>query len=153
MPCPNEPMQGERIWREAKKGQNPAAPESSEEESARQGIKEAPRKALLCRTCRQPVSSPEAAFCMRSPHTVQLFVNPAGFAREVLTLKEAHNLHFEGWSTLEATWFAGYAWRIAYCGRCGTHLGWRFERRLAQDGPPEFFGLLCEELTSDDPPS
>jgi hypothetical protein len=26
------------------------------------------------------------------------------------------------------SWFPGYAWDIACCRRCGSHLGWRFTR-------------------------
>ena len=35
------------------------------------------------------------------------------------------------------SWFPGYAWTIAYCGRCFNHLGWRFT--LAREGDEEAY--------------
>ncbi len=43
------------------------------------------------------------------------------------------------------SWFPGYAWTIAYCGRCFNHLGWRFT--LAREGDEEAY---IENNGSDD---
>ena len=34
----------------------------------------------------------------------------------------------EGEAVTQDSWFPGYAWTIAYCNRCGNHLGWRFTK-------------------------
>jgi hypothetical protein len=106
-------------------------------------------RVFRCRRCRQPISSPAAAFCMGSHHPTQVFLNPAGYAHEVLTVRAAENLRLEPQGTAEATWFPGYAWRIAYCGRCGVHLGWRYDA-VAGGEPARFFGLITRAIVEDD---
>jgi hypothetical protein len=68
--------------------------------------------------------------------------------REILTVRAAHGLEYVGGSTTEFTWFEGYAWRIACCGHCHHHLGWRYELAgvAASEEPSQFFGLLAHEV-------
>ena len=66
-------------------------------------------------------------------------VNPHGIEFRVLTFTEAPGAKVSGPATTEATWFAGYAWRMAACGACDAHLGWRFE---GAGSPNRFFGLI-----------
>ena len=51
-------------------------------------------------------------------------------------------LGYIGPETDEFTWFKGYRWRIAVCGRCQVHLGWRF--RSANRA--EFHALILDKL-------
>jgi len=82
---------------------------------------------------------------MTAPGTPQAFVNPAGFLHEVVTVTWAENLVVAGPATTEFTWFPGYAWEIAWCGRCGEHLGWRFTA-LADGEPRLFWGLRRDAI-------
>ncbi len=68
-------------------------------------------------------------------------VNPAGIAFEFSCFGAAPGCRTVGCETGEHTWFAGYHWRVALCGHCLTHLGWRF--RSTDD---RFFGLIVQRL-------
>jgi hypothetical protein len=45
-----------------------------------------------------------------------------------------------GGASAEFSWFSGYRWRVALCGRCLGHLGWRFEQG------DSFYGLILDRL-------
>lgn len=97
-----------------------------------------PARFLLCRECALPVADPREVF--KLGEGPQLYLNPHGILHEVVLVRAARNLLFVGDATLEHTWFAGWAWRIALCARCRSHLGWRYEAADARS-PPVFFGL------------
>jgi hypothetical protein len=97
-----------------------------------------PARLVRCRECALPVADPSEVF--KLGEGPQLYLNPHGILHEVLLVQAAHNLLLVGDATTEHTWFAGYAWRIALCARCRSHLGWRYEAADARS-PPIFFGL------------
>lgn len=43
----------------------------------------------------------------------------------------------------EHSWFSGFRWRVALCGECQVHVGWRFTGSNA----PLFHGLILARLT------
>jgi hypothetical protein len=61
---------------------------------------------------------------------LQTFVNPAGHRFSAATVKEIPGLRVFGGGagTVDATWFAGYAWRILSHPACRKQAGWRFSR-------------------------
>ena len=66
------------------------------------------------------------------------FVNPHGYAHDMLTVREARNVLVEGRPTRESSWFQGHAWSIAHCRSCVAHAGWLFTAvpgRQADGGP------------------
>lgn len=69
-------------------------------------------------------------------------MNPGGFSFHIGCFRDAPGCARLGKATEEHTWFPGYAWCMAMCGRCGTHLGWAFNSR---DGE-RFFGLILGRL-------
>lgn len=97
-----------------------------------------PARFLRCRECALPVADPREVF--KLGEGPQLYLNPHGILHEVLLVRAARNLLLVGDATIEHTWFAGYAWCIALCARCRSHLGWRYEATDARS-PPVFFGL------------
>lgn len=82
---------------------------------------------------------------MRGCASVQAFPNPYGQMRVILTVKDARSIVAAGDPTTEFTWFAGYAWQVAYCASCREHLGWLFET-ASVDPPRRFWGLLKDAL-------
>jgi hypothetical protein len=107
------------------------------------------RDKLLCARCRIGVSEASLLFVATGTGPRAVFVNPQGRVFEIVTVRDAFNIALVSGPTVEATWFPGYAWRIANCGGCGAHLGWRFEG--ASGGlPPVFFGLVASSVTGAD---
>ncbi len=53
-----------------------------------------------------------------------LFVNPSGYVHDVVAIRhiEAEKVMLLGRPSQEHSWFPGYAWTIANCGACGSHL-------------------------------
>lgn len=98
------------------------------------------RKALICRTCGQPIAHHRDRISVGGTHVHALF-NPMGVLFEVGCFAHASGCRFEGEFTFEFTWFPGHAWRFAFCRQCGTHLGWEYRGRT--DG---FVGLIMTEL-------
>ncbi len=99
-------------------------------------------KRLFCAACRHPVTHQDERIQIQGGHEHR-FANPHGVHFRIGCFREAGGCAAVGPATLEYTWFAGYAWRIALCAHCHAHLGWRFE------SPGEYFhGLISDRLTS-----
>lgn len=57
---------------------------------------------------------------------IQLFENPHGHQFEVITFRKADvTQHWP--ADKHFSWFPGFAWTVATCPRCKTHLGWAFQ--------------------------
>ena len=73
-------------------------------------------------------------------------VHQAITVREVL---EPSAIALHGWPPCaEDSWFPGYAWTIASCGRCGNHLGWRFTQ-VAPHVPTSRLASMLRPLLDD----
>jgi hypothetical protein len=70
-----------------------------------------------------------------------VFANPHGRVFEIVTVRQADGVALLDAPTREHSWFAGYAWRVALCGGCGSHVGWGFHAVVGQE-PAAFFGLV-----------
>lgn len=104
--------------------------------------KEKLEKRLFCAACRLPVTDQGQRIAMLGAHAHSC-INPHGLTFHIGCFREAPGCAVAGEATTEHTWFPGYAWRIAACARCGTHLGWKFE-----GGNGGFYGLIVRQLTS-----
>jgi hypothetical protein len=69
------------------------------------------------------------------------FFNPAGIAFLVRCFSRAPGVTCRGTPDTTFSWFAGYAWQIASCGRCGIHVGWRFSK-----DDTSFYALISKRL-------
>uniref|UniRef100_A0A3Q1GJA3 Protein cereblon n=1 Tax=Acanthochromis polyacanthus TaxID=80966 RepID=A0A3Q1GJA3_9TELE len=69
------------------------------------------------------------------------YVNPHGYVHETLTVYKANNLNLVGRPSTLHSWFPGYAWTIAQCRTCGSHMGWKFTATKKDLSPPRFWGL------------
>lgn len=104
--------------------------------------------ALRCARCLQIVGHHDDVFSLDESDPGGAFVNPFGYLHEVLTVIAAQQLVVIGTPTTLNTWFAGYAWRMAFCSGCGAHMGWRFSTTEAGRVPPRFWGLSRAALAA-----
>jgi hypothetical protein len=98
------------------------------------------QRRLLCRACKAPITADEHRISIEGRH-VHRRVNPFGIEFELGCFAAAPGAATLGEPTAEHSWFAGYAWSFACCGRCGEHLGWVFE-----GAEPTFHGLISNRL-------
>jgi hypothetical protein len=69
------------------------------------------------------------------------FVNPHGVVHHIGCFVAAPGCAHIGPTETAFTWFPGFSWQVAVCGRCRAHLGWIF--CCAGD---QFHGLLLAAL-------
>ncbi|RKX78742.1 MAG: hypothetical protein DRP87_05365, partial [Spirochaetes bacterium] len=74
----------------------------------------------------------------------QTFTNPSGYIYRIGCFKKAPGCTQAGRDTYEFTWFKGYSWRYALCGKCHSHLGWVYR----SSGGNGFYGLILARLTN-----
>jgi len=96
---------------------------------------------LLCAACRSHICSDAERIAVAGQHEHE-FPNPAGIIYRIGCFSDAAGCTEVGEPTLEWSWFAGFTWRIALCGHCGTHMGWGF------GGETTFYGLIVDRLVS-----
>ena len=99
---------------------------------------------IYCSFCDHGITGLNHACAVNGQHT-HTFFNPAGVVFEICCFRQAPGCVVRGHSTDEFTWFAGYRWSYALCGRCRAHLGWQYTS--AEDS---FFGLIAPNLRQDD---
>jgi hypothetical protein len=95
---------------------------------------------LRCTACDHAIAREQARIDVQGKH-VHTFVNPAGHEFTVRCFGEAPGCRGMGDESTFWTWFPGFAWRIALCAQCGTHVGWSF-RGAAE----AFWGLVVERV-------
>lgn len=100
----------------------------------------APERIVVCESCRHRLAraADRIEVSGRHEHTC---VNPAGHVYRIACFRTASGCVGEGGWTDYHTWFAGYFWQIALCGRCGIHLGWAFSGEGA-----DFHGLIVNRI-------
>lgn len=95
---------------------------------------------LLCAACGLAVTGVDSRIHRNGAHE-HCFCNPLGLEFHIGCFDAAPGCGLIGQATEAHTWFAGFAWRIGLCRRCGTHLGWGY-----QCGGEGFFGLILDRL-------
>ncbi len=103
-------------------------------------------RVLRCVQCRHVVTSKDARTEKGGSHH-NVFCNPHGIVFELGCFAVAPGCVLVGGASTEFSWFPGHAWRVAVCGRCHLHLGWRFQNL---EGTGAFFGLILPHLVEED---
>jgi len=98
---------------------------------------------LRCAACGHIVSDESQRIDMAGGHE-HTRTNPRGISFHIGCFGNAPGCRQVGPSTLQHTWFPGYAWQVSVCGACGQHLGWRFR---GESGG--FYGLILAHLVAD----
>lgn len=99
------------------------------------------KRAIRCRVCRLEITTPSDRVAVNGAHK-HTFANPHGLVFEIGCFGAVRHCGYVGEPTDEFTWFPGYRWRIVFCGRCLTHLGWVF----LSTGRDSFHGLILNRL-------
>lgn len=99
-----------------------------------------PAPRVVCVSCGHVVTDRAQAIQIEGLHR-HVRINPHGYEHHFGCYRAAPGV--VGAGALQATfsWFAGYAWQLAYCGGCAVHLGWIFVGE--GDG---FVGLLAAQV-------
>lgn len=96
---------------------------------------------IVCRQCLHTITFASEHRMINGAH-IHTFANPDGIIFEIGCYHDAMGCGYIGRASSEFTWFNGYVWRIAVCGSCLVHLGWRFS---GADGG-FFHGLITSRL-------
>ena len=113
-----------------------ASGETVEQAEVGQG---APRL-LACAGCRRVIASTSDRTEMNGSHE-HVFANPDGERFRIGCFTNATGLLRVGPSSLDYTWFAGYAWQGELCAGCRGFLGWLYRK-----GDHRFHGLVLDSL-------
>jgi hypothetical protein len=119
----------------------PPAPESPVQEKPKRETEAGVPQTIRCRACRADITFLEARISLSGSHE-HFFRNPAGIRFRVGCFAYAPGAETFGIPTEEHTWFEGYAWCLALCSSCTTHIGWNYR----SDEGGSFFGLIVDQL-------
>ena len=106
----------------------------------RQAAREDEERVLRCVGCGHVITRPVSRTTVYGEHE-HVRTNPFGLTFRLGCFAEAPGCVLTGPPTSGDTWFAGYRWRVAVCGNCQQHIGWRFS-----GSGPTFYGLVLEYL-------
>lgn len=98
------------------------------------------QEALRCFRCLHPITRRKDQTTVNGRHS-HVFANPGGLIFEIGCFRLAPGCAPAGPATSEFTWFDGYAWQVAVCGGCMSHLGWYYTTADAS-----FYGLILNRL-------
>jgi cereblon len=104
---------------------------------------------FICKRCRNKIAIYNDIFAMSKDSVNANYCNPAGYIHETLTVTKTLDgaVRMVDRASVEFSWFPGYAWQIAICSNCQTHVGWRFIAVVNKNLRPRvFFGLSCKSL-------
>jgi hypothetical protein len=97
-------------------------------------------KSLLCKSCQYPIAKKNDRIKINEKNEY-VFTNPHGYIFHIGCFSRAPGCIIYGEETTYFSWFSGYSWQIALCGRCTTLLGWFFHSKNTQ-----FFGLILNKI-------
>ncbi|KAJ8788170.1 hypothetical protein J1605_005469 [Eschrichtius robustus] len=102
---------------------------------------------LCCKQCQETeITTKNEIFSLSLCGPMAAYVNPHGYVHETLTVYKACNLNLIGRPSTEHSWFPGFAWTIAQCRICASHIGWKFTATKKDMLPQKFWGLTRSAL-------
>lgn len=117
------------------------------------------RTILACATCDGALADRSAMINVKGAKgSCGVYINTHGHVHQTVTvshcLQSCDFIRLQGRPTARDTWFIGYAWQIAYCGHCFSHLGWRFSKvvefpwlaEVDVPGETTFLGFCFESI-------
>ncbi|CAO1432184.1 unnamed protein product [Diamesa tonsa] len=106
---------------------------------------------FLCKRCNNKISMYNDIFSMSKGNLAGNYCNPAGYIHETICFYKVieSSTRMVDRPSTDFSWFPGYAWQIALCSKCSTHVGWKFIAVSKNLKPRTFFGLSGKSLTID----
>lgn len=106
---------------------------------------------FLCKRCNSKISMYNDIFPMSKGNLAGNYCNPAGYIHETISFYKVieNSTRMVDRPSTDFSWFPGYAWQIALCSKCSTHVGWKFIAVSKNLKPRMFFGLSGKSLTID----
>ncbi|GAB2250900.1 hypothetical protein Droror1_Dr00017150 [Drosera rotundifolia] len=101
---------------------------------------------VRCKICRTTIARRSDMMVMSSDGPLGAYVNPHGYVHETMTFLKASGLALIGRPVREYSWFPGYAWTIANCATCESHMGWLFTAAKSKLQPESFWGIRCSQV-------
>jgi hypothetical protein len=97
---------------------------------------------IFCRKCQHIITRPAEAIQVNGQHQ-HTFANPHGLIFEIGCFHMAEGCGYIGQKTAEWSWFKGFSWKVAICGKCLAQVGWIF---TSSKGSDNFHGLILDRL-------
>ncbi|XP_020098187.1 protein cereblon isoform X1 [Ananas comosus] len=104
---------------------------------------------LRCKNCEALIAKRSDMVVMSTDGPLNAFVNPNGYVHELITVQKAIGLLLHGAPSKEHSWFPGYAWTVACCAGCESHLGWLFTAVKKNLLPKSFWGIRSSQVADD----
>ncbi|KZV42018.1 hypothetical protein F511_14332 [Dorcoceras hygrometricum] len=104
---------------------------------------------IQCKSCQTLIGRRSDMLIMSSDGPLGAYANPHGFVHEVMTLFKTNGVGVAGPPVKEFSWFPGYAWSVAECTTCGTHMGWHFSATRKKMRPRSFWGIRSSQILDD----
>lgn len=101
---------------------------------------------IRCKNCSTVIARRSDMLVMSTDGPISAYVNSYGFVHETLTLYKTKGLALRGRAVTEHSWFPGYAWTIANCSVCDSHMGWLFTAVKQRLLPKSFWGVRRSQL-------
>lgn len=117
-------------------------PAKTAEPDSRERVDQDAQRPLRCRACGSIITTANEWISVDG-RRVHRRTNPYGFEFEFGCFRTAPGARTEGKAISAYTWFPGFSWIVVLCGKCGAHLGWRF-----QSNDSSFFGLVLAALSA-----
>lgn len=96
-------------------------------------------KRIVCAKCGHAITHADARIEKGGAH-VHTRLNPSKVTYIFGCFSQAPGATASGDPSRDFSWFHEYSWRIASCGGCHAHIGWRFE------GEAPFWALILDHL-------
>ncbi|XP_066582632.1 protein cereblon [Prorops nasuta] len=99
-------------------------------------------RVFVCCNCDSFIGKQSDIFPMSKEGPQSAYCNSSGVIHETVTFYHAQGLILSNSPpSTECSWFPGYAWTIANCKHCGSHMGWKFTAVQGKLKPQSFWGL------------
>uniref|UniRef100_A0A7S3QSM9 Protein cereblon n=1 Tax=Dunaliella tertiolecta TaxID=3047 RepID=A0A7S3QSM9_DUNTE len=107
-------------------------------------------RALRCGRCTAALADAQDLFVSTEEGAGAIFCNEYGYVHDSVSfskLRAGARVRLQRPAQEKHSFYPGYIWWIASCGRCNNHLGWRFRAPKPNMRPTEFWGIRRDALT------